>query len=83
MVIGALRVKILAKIDPLYTTDPLIHSLASSEDPEWIPENYFSYFSTKVYVVGTQKNSLDEMVLLSTPEHRFKLMGKKIITVLH
>ena len=26
----------------------------------------FSYFSTKTYVVGTQKNCLDEMVLLST-----------------
>ena len=28
--------------------------------------NLFSYFSTKTYVVGTQKNRLDEMVLLST-----------------
>ena len=26
----------------------------------------FSYFSTKTYVVGTQKNQLNEMVLLST-----------------
>ena len=26
----------------------------------------FSYFSTKTYVVGTQKNRLNEMVLLST-----------------
>ena len=26
----------------------------------------FSYFSTKTYVVGTQKNSLNETVLLST-----------------
>ena len=26
----------------------------------------FSYFNTKTYVVGTQKNCLDEMVLLST-----------------
>ena len=25
-----------------------------------------SYFSTKTYVVGTQKNRLNEMVLLST-----------------
>ena len=31
-----------------------------------IPENYFSYFSTKTYAVGTQKNRLDETVLLST-----------------
>ena len=29
-------------------------------------ENYFSYFSTKTYVVGTQKNHLTEMVLMST-----------------
>ena len=27
---------------------------------------YFSYFSTKTYVVGTQKNRLNETVLLST-----------------
>ena len=33
---------------------------------ECVPENYFSYFSTKTYVVGTQKNRLDETVLLST-----------------
>ena len=29
-------------------------------------ENNFSYFSTKTYVVGTQKNRLNETVLLST-----------------
>ena len=29
-------------------------------------KNYFSYFSTKTYVVGTQKNRLAETVLLST-----------------
>ena len=29
-------------------------------------ENSFSYFSTKTYIVGTQKNHLNEMVLLST-----------------
>ena len=28
--------------------------------------NYFLYFSSKTYVVGTQKNCLDETVLLST-----------------
>ena len=31
-----------------------------------VNENYFSYFSTKTSVVVTQKNCLDEMVLLST-----------------
>ena len=29
-------------------------------------ENHFSYFSTKTYVVSTQKNGLNETVLLST-----------------
>ena len=29
-------------------------------------ENYFSYFSTKTYVVGPQKNRHNETVLLST-----------------
>ena len=28
--------------------------------------NYFSYVSTKTYVVGTHKNRLDETFLLST-----------------
>ena len=31
-----------------------------------VTKKYFSYFSTKTYVVGTQKNRLYEMVLLST-----------------
>ena len=29
-------------------------------------ENHISYFSTKTYVVGTQKNRLNETVLLGT-----------------
>ena len=29
-------------------------------------KKYFSYFSTKTYVVGTQKNRLNEKFLLST-----------------
>ena len=29
-------------------------------------QNYFSYFSTKTYIVGTQKNRLNETVLLRT-----------------
>ena len=32
--------------------------------------------------MGTQKNSFNEMVLLST-QNMFKLMGKKILTILH
>ena len=31
-----------------------------------IIKNYFPYLSTKTYVVGTQKNHLNEMVLLNT-----------------
>ena len=31
-----------------------------------VTKNYFSYFSMKTYVVGTQKNRLIETVLLST-----------------
>ena len=33
---------------------------------ECVIENYFSYFSTKTYVVGAQKNRLNETVLLHT-----------------
>ena len=34
--------------------------------PQRVSENYFSYFSTKTYVVYTQRNCLIETVLLST-----------------
>ena len=33
---------------------------------EWATGKYFSYFSAKSYVVGTQKNRLKEMVFLIT-----------------
>ena len=36
---------------------------------------YFLHFSSKTYVVGTQKTR-------QNPKHMFKLMGKKIITIL-
>ena len=39
-------------------------------------------FLNKTYVVGTQKNRLNETVLLSTPKHMLKIMGKKIFTIL-
>ena len=35
------------------------------------------------YVVGTQKNRLNETVLISTQKHMLKLMGKKIFIILH
>ena len=33
---------------------------------KYVIKNYFSYFSIKTHVVGTQKSSLIETVLLST-----------------
>ena len=33
---------------------------------EYVTEKYFSYFSIKMYVVGTNKNRPNETVLLST-----------------
>ena len=45
-------------------------------------QKFVSYFSTKTYLVGTQKNRLNEMVLFEHPKHTLKLMGKKIITLL-
>ena len=36
-----------------------------------------SYFSTKTYVVGTQKNRLDESVLLSTQNTRLNWQIRK------
>ena len=41
-----------------------------------------SYFSSQAYVVGTQKNRLNETVLLSTHNTQKKFMGKKIIAIL-
>ena len=35
--------------------------------------------STKTYVVGTQKNRLNETVLLNTQNHMLQLMVKKIL----
>ena len=38
-----------------------------------------SYFSTKTYVVGTQKNRLNETVLLSTQNICYKLWVRKYL----
>ena len=43
--------------------------------------NKISFFPIKTYVVGTQKNCLDETVLLST-QNILKLIGKEIFTIL-
>ena len=45
-------------------------------------ENYFLYSSSKTYVVGTQKNRLNEKVLLSTQNICLNRWAKKIITIL-
>ena len=39
--------------------------------------------SQQKHVVGTQKNCLNETILLSTQTHVYKLIDKKIITILH
>ena len=45
----------------------ILKFLSSNRPPDKsVTENYFPYFSTKTYVVGTQKNHLDETVFLST-----------------
>ena len=45
-------------------------------------EKSFSYLYTKTYVVGNQKNRLNETVLLSIQSIMLKLMGKKILIIL-
>ena len=47
---------------------------------ECVLENYFLNFSSKTYVVGTQKNRLNEVGFLSTQNSC--LMGKKIIKIM-
>ena len=49
---------------------------------ECVTTKYFSFFSTKTYVVGTQKNRLNETALLSTHNIMLKLLGKRIFTIL-
>ena len=49
---------------------------------ECVTEKYFSYFSSKTYVVGTQKNRLNETGFYENPKHMLKLTGKKLFTIL-
>ena len=49
-----------------FTCHILLHSLSRTFVQECVMNIYFSYFSTKTYVVGTQMNRLNETVLLST-----------------
>ena len=46
----------LTQVSKIYSNLPLVKSA----------KKQFSYFSAKTYVVSTQKNSLNETVLLST-----------------
>ena len=47
------------------------------------PVRRFSYFSTKTYAVGTQKNHIkNEMFFFEHPQHMLKLTGKKIFSIL-
>ena len=41
-------------------------------------KKYFSYFSAKTYVMGTQNNRHNMTVLPEHTKHTFKMMGKKI-----
>ena len=53
------------------------HELLQYSRPPDKENYYFSYFLTKTYVVGTQKNRLDETVLLSNlmaKNHNFTQM---------
>ena len=46
---------------------------------ECVAEKYFFYFSTKTYVVGTQKNRLNETVLLGIQNKCYKLWVRKFL----
>ena len=56
--------KTLAELKPISTICLMREIDVISE--ECVTKIYFSYFSTKPYGVGTQKNRLNETVLLST-----------------
>ena len=56
-----------AKLDSLFPLDSYACMFNNAELKLRVGnENLCSYFSTKTYVVGTQKNRLNETVLLST-----------------
>ena len=38
----------------------------------------FFYFSTKTYVVGTQKNNVSMRWFFEYPKHMFEMLGKEI-----
>ena len=52
----------------------MLRILKSTINIQCVNEIYFSYFSTKTYFVGTQKNCLNEAVLLSPLRYKVKLI---------
>ena len=60
-----------------FTLSMLIWLFVQTFSKECVPKKYFSYFSTKTFVVGTQNNCLNEH-----PKHMLKLIGKKLFTIL-
>ena len=58
---------------------PGIQPRMTGKHPRVTDEFVVSYFSTKTYVVGTQKNRLHKTFLLSTQNIRLKIIGKKYL----
>ena len=77
------------KIGPIIYSRPSFHTTVVANGNllhfslvKYIIDNYFSYFSTIMYVVGTQTNGLIERVLWA-PKTDVRIDQKKIITILH
>ena len=56
-----------------------LQNSSHSHKHDCVSKYSYYYFTTKIYVVVTQKNRLKEAVLL-IPQNMLKLLGKKIIT---
>ena len=61
-----LDLKSLSSFGPVQSGFIYIILIKQDSSLESVTKIYFSYFSTKTYVVGTQKKRLNETVLLST-----------------
>ena len=79
------------KMRPFITERLLIGRKELNQTNKYKPPDKSVYWKTilfishpKTYLVGSQKNPLNEMVLLSTQNTIvFKLIGKNIIAILH
>ena len=56
-----------------------IYAIKQAFSYECVTEKYISYLLTKTYVVGTQKNRLNETVLFTTQSIYLKLLVRKYI----